>query len=384
MDRDGASASRVLAELRSTLNLNAALVQMPFGSGAGFAGVIDLIEMKAVRNEGEHGERVREDVVPSGLLDEAKELRAQLVETLADEHDGVLEALVEGRSVAAELLHQAIRESVLRRSFVPVLVGSAMKNTGVQPLLDAIVRYLPSPLEAEPQCAVAGDSESALELSADSEKPVVALAFKSVEDDHGALTYLRVYQGTLEKGQVVVNTTTGERLKVGRLVRMHADEKTEVRSATAGDIVALVGGRAASGDTLASPELSRLTLESLEVPNCVISLALSPADHESADRMARVLARFSREDPTLRVSSDPESGQTLISGMGELYLEVAIEKMRRDHGVELRVGQPRVSFREAIKRRAEFSYLLRKQTGGSGQFARVVGYVEPLDEFSGF
>ncbi|MEO1481945.1 MAG: elongation factor G [Myxococcota bacterium] len=384
MDRVGADAHAVLEQLRAKLGLHAALAQLPIGAGAEFQGVIDLVQMRAVFNDGEHGERMRFEAIPEALRAQAEESRNALVEAVSDEDDTLIEAVLEGRSVPADQLAAAIRSAVLGHRFVPVFVGTAMKNKGVQPLLDAVVDYLPSPLDAEPQRAQVVDSDRQLELRPDPNAPLVAMAFKLAEDDHGQLTYVRVYQGTLQKGAEIRNTRTGRRAKVGRLVRMHANERTDILSAGAGDIVAMIGNLAASGDTLVAPDLEPMALESIYAPAPVISLAISGKDSAAADKVSKALARFAREDPTFRVSTDPESGQTLISGMGELHLEVYVDRLRRDHGVEVRVGDPRVSYREAIRRRVDFDHLLRKQTGGPGQVARVIGYVEPLEGWTGF
>ncbi len=380
MDRTGADAAGVLEQLRSKLGLHAAFAQLPIGSGAEFEGVVDVVSMQAIFNDGERGEEVRVAAVPEAYRSAAEAARTALVEAVADEDDAIVEAVLEGRPVEAETLARAMRSAVQGHRFVPVFVGSAVKNTGVQPLLDAVVRYLPSPMDAEPQVAASTDSDRQVELLPVADSPLVAMAFKLTEDEHGSLTYVRVYQGTLRKGAEVVNTRTGRRAKVGRLVRMHADEKSDIDSAEAGDIVALIGFPAASGDTLVARDMESVALESIQAPAPVISLAVSAADAAASDKVSKARARFAREDPTFRVSSDPESGQTLISGKGELHLEVYVDKKRREYGAEDREGQPRVRYREAIRRRAAFDYLLKKQTGGPGQFARVVGYVEAASE----
>ncbi|MEL6341127.1 MAG: elongation factor G [Myxococcota bacterium] len=384
MDRVGADAFAVLDQLRSKLNLNAAMAQIPIGSGAGFEGAIDLVEMRAIFNDGEFGEHVRIEDIPAAMLEEARVRREELVESVADGNETLLEALIAGDEISAKQLHQAVRAEVCARRFVPVFVGSAYRNRGVQALLDAVVDYLPSPVDAQPQIATVSGGEGTVEIRPDPQAPMAAMAFKVVEDDHGHLTFLRVYQGTIRKGMAVLNTREQTRSKVGRLVRMHADSKSDIEDAQAGDIVAMLGGSAASGDTLVELGATPIALESIHTPSPVISLAIWGKDSNATEKLSKALVRFSKEDPTFRVSTDHETGQTLISGMGELHLEIYVERIRREYGVTVVVGDPRVSYREAIRRRASFDYTLKKQSGGPGQFARVAGFVEPLSDDSEF
>ncbi len=285
---------------------------------------------------------------------------------------------MEDNEISEEVIHAAIKAGVLSLELCPVYMGSAFKNKGVQPLLDAINRYLPSPLEAEPtEAADLANGGSKVLLDTDPEKPTVVMAFKLTEEQFGQLTYARIYQGKLRKGEQLVNTRTGKKLRVGRMVRMHANDRDNIDYAEAGDIVAMIGVDCASGDTFCNDHV-RLACESIFVPDSVISLAIKAKDNEQQMKMSKAIGRFMREDPTFRVHSDEESGETIIAGMGELHLDIYIERMRREYGAEVIVGAPQVSYREAITTSAEYDHLHKKQTGGSGQFAGVSGMIEPL------
>ena len=290
--------------------------------------------------------------------------------------DELMAAILEGRPTE-DLIRAAVRKGVIVRKLVPVFVGSAYRNKGIQPLLDAVVQYLPNPSEVENR-AIDLDREGAERVLADGpEAKTVALAFKLEDGAYGQLTYIRIYQGSLRKGDELVNTRSGQKIKVGRLVRMHADTMAEIATAGSGDIVALFGVECASGDTFCSPGLN-LAMTAIYVPEPVISLAIEPVDKNAADRMAKALNRFTKEDPTFRTHVDPESSQTIIQGMGELHLDVYVERMKREYRAEVKTGMPQVAYREAISRKVDFDYTHKKQTGGAGQYARVIGRLEPL------
>jgi len=377
-DRAGADPYRVVAQLRQRLNHNAVLMQIPIGLEGGFSGVIDLVSMKAICFEGPFGEEVKEGEIPSFLLDEAVSKREELLEAASMSSDELMEAILDG-SVSEELIHAAVREGTISRELTPVFIGSAYKNMGVQPLLDAVANYLPSPAEAENSALDMDDEEKEVLLSSDPDDPLVALAFKLEITPYGQLTYLRIYQGGIGKGDDLVNTRTREKLKVGRLVRMHADEMEDIPGARAGDIVALFGVSCFSGDTFTDGHVN-YSMTSMFVPEPVISMSISPKDNRSDTNMAKALARFVREDPTFQSRVDGESGQTIISGMGELHLEIYLERMKREFGAQVDTGIPQVAYRETISRRAEFDYVHKKQTGGAGQYGRVAGIMEPSEE----
>ncbi len=378
-DRVGANPDRVVRGLRDKLGHQAVLLQLPIGLEAAFEGVVDLVEMEAVHFRGESGEEVVRGEIPAELRGLAAERRAEMIDTLSLHSDELLEAALDDR-VTPELIHAAIRRGVLSLELTPVLIGSAYKNKGVQPLLDAVTLYLPSPAEV-PVEAVDLDADNApVALTPDpTAAQPVAFAFKLEDGRFGQLTYLRVYQGTLVKGGTVVQTRTGRKLRLGRIVRLHADTMEDVTEARAGDIVGLFGVDCRTGDTFAG-EGRRLAMTSMHVPDPVMSLSVEPADAKAEVNMSKALARFAKEDPTFRVTLDQESGETIISGMGELHLDVYVERMRREYGAAVETGAPQVAYREAISTRADFDYLHRKQTGGSGQYARIIGYLEPSQE----
>ena len=296
--------------------------------------------------------------------------------------DELMEAILE-ENVSEELVHTAVRIGTLSMDLTPVFLGSAYKNKGVQKLLDAVTRYLPSPTDIENTGVDLSNDEAPIDVLADPNKPLVALAFKLEDGRYGQLTYVRVYQGTLKKGMSIINSRTGKKHKVGRLVRMHADSMQEIDESMAGDIVALFGIECASGDTFTDGTIE-VAMSSMFVPEPVISLSVKPKDAKAQDNMSKALGRFVREDPTFRAGVDSESGETVISGMGELHLDVYVERMRREYNCEVETGKPQVAYREAISQRAEFNYVHKKQTGGSGQFGCVVGYVEPIAEGEDF
>jgi elongation factor G len=412
-DRSGADVWRTIDQAQAKLGIRASAVQVPIGVEADLKGIIDVIERESVYFEGANGENVRRvPGVPEGFETLVEDKRRILVECLADVDDEFGDLyLMDEDGISTSDIKAAIRRATIARTFSPVMVGSALKNTGVQLLLDGVVDYLPHPAqrqnmafrreglaagegEDEKENAAAGGKvvtsdvgdgryrEMEVELKSDASLPLVSLAFKLEEGRFGQLTYLRVYQGTLKRGDFVVNSRTGKKMKVPRLVQMHGGDMEDIAEAGAGDICAMFGLECASGDTFVAADMGeRLTMESLYVPEPVISLAIEPTkkDANSAN-FTKGMNRFCREDPTFRVHMDPESKQTIISGMGELHLDVYVQRMQREYGVELTVGAPRVNYREAVQQRAPFNYLHKKQSGGSGQYAGVMGYIEPTED----
>jgi len=377
-DRSGADPSKVVDQLRQKLNHNAVLMQIPIGLEAQLSGLVDLVSMKALYFEGPHGDEIRIGEIPDNLMEEALARREELLDAASMFSDDLMEAIFEER-VTEDLIHEAVRKGAISRMLTPVFLGSAYKNIGVQPLLDGVTRYLPSPTEIENKALNLDRDEAEVPLKADPSLPVVALAFKLEVTPYGQLTYLRIYQGSLTKGDELVITRTGKKIKVGRLVRMHADQMEELVDAYAGDIIALFGVDCYSGDTFTDGRLN-YSMSSMFVPAPVISLAITPEDNKSQNNMSKALNRFVREDPTFKSYVDEESGETIISGMGELHLEVYVERMKREFGANVTTGMPQVAYREAITRQAEFDYTHKKQTGGSGQYGRVAGFMEPSEE----
>ena len=376
-DRSGANPYRVTQELRDKLKLNAVMMQIPIGLEADYQGVIDLVEMKALYFDGDNGEKVREEPIPANLAERAEVKRQDLLDAVSMFSDELLEAVLEDRATP-ELIRAAVRRGVIRLELCPVFMGSAYKNKGVQPLLDGVTYYLPDPTEVLNVAIDLDNAEEPFNIDVSPDGKLLALAFKLEEGRFGQLTYLRVYQGTLSKGDTICNTRTGREVRVGRLVRMHADEMEDIDGAQAGDIVALFGVDCASGDTFTSQRW-RVSLSSIHVPEPVIHLSIKPKDRKTEGNLAKALARFVKEDPTFRSRIDEESSETIISGMGELHLDVYVERMKREYGAEVETGAPQVAYREAVSRRAEFNYVHKKQTGGSGQYGRVAGYIEPLE-----
>lgn len=376
-DRVGANPQRVVNQLKDKLGHNAVVMQIPIGLEAKHEGVIDLVSMKALYFDGDSGEMIRESEIPAHLTAEAQEKREALIDTASMFSDELMEAALEG-DVSEELLYSAVRTAVLSRDITPVFMGSAYKNKGVQPLLDAVTKLLPCPYDVKNTALDLSKDEEPVTLSADPKKPLVAYAFKLEDGQYGQLTYIRVYQGTLSKGDTIVNIRTGKKVKVGRVIRMHADQMEEINTISAGYIGALFGVDCASGDTFAAPNVN-LAMTSMYVPEPVISLSITPSDIKSETNMSKALNRFTKEDPTFKTYVSEETGETIISGMGELHLEVYIERMRREYKAAVTTGIPQVAYRETITKMAEFDYTHKKQTGGAGQFGRVVGYIEPVE-----
>ncbi len=378
-DRSGANPFRVIDQLKSKLGHNAVAMQVPIGLETEAEGVVDLVSMKAFYFDGESGENIRVEEIPQNLLAEAKSKREELVEAASLFSDELTEAILEERQVSEEMLYDALRKGTLKREITPVFMGSAYKNKGVQPMLDGVTYLLPCPSEVENVALDMDKNEEMVFLSNDSEKPIVALAFKLEDGQYGQLTYIRVYQGTVEKGSTIVNVRTGKKVKVGRVVRMHADQMEDVEQLPAGYIGALFGIECSSGDTFVSPGIN-LTMTSMYVPKPVISLAIVPKDNKAQMAMAKALNRFSKEDPTFKTYVDHETNETIIEGMGELHLDIYVERMKREYNAEVSTGNPRVAYRETITQRADFNYTHKKQTGGSGQFGRIAGYLEPVSD----
>ena len=379
-DRSGANPFKVCDQLRDKLKLNAAMIQIPIGLEDKHVGHVDLVKMVARYFEGENGNDIRETEIPAELMDQATEYREILIDALTNLEGEACEELMmlamEEEPLPEELIMRAVREGVISLSLCPVFCGSAYKNVGVQALLDGVTAYLPTPTDVENIALDLDNNEEEVTVGHAPEEPLVALAFKLEDGRYGQLTYVRIYQGTLNKGEFIYNLRNNKKVKVGRLVRMHSNDMEDIDSACGGDIVALFGVDCASGDTFGDGK-SRLAMTSMHVPEPVINLMIKPIDNKSQMNMAKALGRFTREDPTFRCYVDEESGETVIQGMGELHLEVYIERMKREYQAEVETGAPQVAYRETITRRAEFDYTHKKQTGGSGQFGRVAGWIEP-------
>ena len=377
-DRTGANPFKVRMQLREKLGLNAYMMQIPIGLEDKLEGVVDLVTMKAMYFEGENGTQIRMAEIPQHLLDDAQKYREEMIDAATMFSDELAEAFLEGAETE-EMIRAAVRKGTLAEQFVPVFLGSAYKNKGIQPLLDAVGYYLPDPTEIENTALDLDENEKPVVLGTDENAPVVALGFKLEDGKYGQLTYVRVYQGTLKKGEELFNTRAKKKFKVGRLVRMNSATMEDINEGGPGDIVALFGIDCASGDTFCGGNLN-YAMSSMYVPDPVISLSLTPKDKQAADQMSKALNRFTKEDPTFRSYVDKESNQTIIQGMGELHLEVYIERMKREYKCDVETGMPQVAYREAITQRADFNYTHKKQTGGSGQFGRVAGFIEPITE----
>ncbi|HZL87410.1 MAG TPA: elongation factor G [Pirellulaceae bacterium] len=379
MDRTGARPFAIIDDLKTKLGADAALMQYPMGLGEKYEGSIDLVTMQAIYFDGAKGEKVRYDEIPMQFKAGAEEYRHKMLEALAMYSDELMEKLLSEEPTTEELIYKVTKQACQEQGFTPVFVGTAYKNKGVQPLLDAIVRYLPSPLEHQVKAKKWDNPDETFPLDTDPAKPFVGMAFKIVDDPFGQLTFMRIYQGSIAKGQMYVNQRTGRTDRFSRIVKMHADKREEVDSAEAGDIVAIMGIDCASGDTYAADQ-KYCSLENMFVPEPVIKQAISAVSRADADKLSKALQRFRREDPTFRVFNDEETSETIIAGMGELHLEIYTERIRREYKVDVEVGAPKVSYREASTRAYEFNYKHKKQTGGAGQYAHIVGRMEPITE----
>lgn len=377
MDRMGANPFKAIDQINHKLRIPAAAVQVPIGSEDSFQGVVDLIGMKAIYNEGSKGDIVVvKDEIPDSVRQLAEEKRKKLIETLADVDDEIAEIFLDESTPTQEQMKAAIRRATISLKFTPVFMGSALADKSVQPMLDGVCDYLPNPSEVENLALDQKRKEAPVKLVSYNSLPFVGLAFKLEESTFGQLTYIRVYQGSLKKGLYVFNARSGRKVKVPRIVRMHSNEMEEVQEIGAGEICAVFGIDCASGDTFTDGTLG-YTMTSMFVPEPVISLSIKPKNNKDAANFSKAMSRFQREDPTFRVHVDVESTETIISGMGELHLDIYVERMRREYKVDCETGQPQVAYRETVSEKVEFNHLLKKQTGGAGDFARVIGWLEP-------
>lgn len=378
MDRMGANPFKAVEQINQKLRIPAAALQVPIGSEDTFEGVVDLIRMKAIYNDGPKGEFVREsDEIPESVRTLAEEKRAVMIEALADVDEEIAEIFLDDKVPSPDQIKAAVRRATVARKFTPVLMGSALADKSVQPMLDAVCDYLPNPAEVENIALDQGKAEAPVKLVSYNSLPFVGLAFKLEESNFGQLTYIRVYQGVLKKGMNVFNARTDKKVKVPRIVRMHSNEMEDTQEIGAGEICAVFGVECASGDTFTDGGLP-YSMTSMFVPDPVVSLSIKPKSTKDGANFSKAMNRFQREDPTFRVHVDLESGETIISGMGELHLDIYIERMRREYRVEVETGQPQVAYRETITQPCKFNHTLKKQTGGAGDFARVAGYMEPI------
>ena len=380
-DRQGANPIRVCNQVREKLGLNAHMMELPIGLEDKLEGVVDLVGMKAIYFDGPNGENLRVAEIPANMKADADKYREELLDAASMFDDSLMEEIMEKGydGIEEEKIIAAIRKGTLAEQFVGVFCGSAHVNKGIQPLLDAVVRYLPAPNEVKNVALDLDNNEAEVPLVSDDTKPCVALAFKLDDGQYGQLTYTRVYQGKIRKGEELYNTRTKKRFKVGRLVRMNSAQMEDINEGCAGDIVALFGVDCASGDTFTNGGLN-VSMASMFVPEPVISLSITPKDKQAAMQMSKALNRFTKEDPTFQTYTDPESNETIIKGMGELHLAVYVERMKREYNCEVTTGAPQVAYRESITTRGDFNYTHKKQTGGSGQYGRVAGFMEPITD----
>lgn len=381
MDRTGANPFEVMRQLHERLACNPVLMEYPIGKEQDFQGVVDLITREAIYFDGANGEKVRREPCPENLREAVEEYRGKMLESLSMFSDEILETLLvdEAEKITNEKINEVTRNATQAGLMTPVYMGTAYKNKGVQPLLDAVVEFLPAPTDTHPTALEFQEPHREIALKPDPALPTVAMAFKIVEDPYGTLVFMRIYQGSFRKGEQYYNQRTGKRERFGRIVRIHADERMEIEEAGAGEIVAIMGLDCASGDTFCS-EYPFCTLQSMYVPEPVIQVAITPKERGDANKLGKALQRFRREDPTLLITNDKESSETIMSGMGELHLEVYVERIRREYNVDVEVSRPRVNYREAPTQPFKFDYRYRKQTGGSGQYAHIVGELLPLAE----
>lgn len=382
LDRLGSNPYRVMSQMRSKLNHNAAFVQLPIGLESECQGIVDLITEEALYFDGAFGMQIRRDEVPQNMRTEVKERRQELIENVSNVDEGLGELFLEEKTPTIEELKTGIRRATLKRKFTPVFVGTALKNKGVQPLLDGVLEYLPNPGEVENialvEKSVDNTEKIVLNPARDGKSLFVGLAFKLEAGRFGQLTYLRCYQGVLKKGDTIFNSRTSKKVKLARLVRLHSNTMEDVNEVYAGDIFALFGVDCASGDTFTTQQRSDISMESMFVPDPVVSMAIKPTNNKDRDNFAKAIARFTKEDPTFQFAYDPDVKETLVSGMGELHLEIYAQRMEREYNCPVTLGKPKVAFRETLIRPVEFDYLHKKQSGGQGQFGRVEGVLEPL------
>ena len=386
LDRMGADFYRVVDQVENVLGANPLVMVLPIGIEDDFKGVVDLMSMKAyIWDDSGQPENYEVTDIPAELADKAAEWREKMVETAVEQDDDLMEAYLEGEEPSIEDLKRCIRKGTIALDFFPTYCGSAFKNKGIQLVLDAVVDFLPNPMEVKPQPETDEEGEETGEFAiVDPNKPLRALAFKIMDDRFGALTFTRIYSGKVQKGDTVLNTFTGKTERIGRIVEMHADERIELDGAQAGDIVAFIGLKnTQTGHTLCDPK-NPATLEPMVFPDPVISIAVAPKDKGAAEKMGIAINKMVQEDPSFRVETDEDSGETILKGMGELHLDIKIDILKRTHGVDVNVGKPQVAYRESITQRVEDSYTHKKQTGGSGQFAKIDYIVEPGETNSGF
>lgn len=388
LDRTGGDPFRVLKQLRTKLGHHAALLQLPIGKESNTKGLIDIIKDRAIYFDGDFGEQVRYDEVPPEYRSQVQDYHHELVEHLADCDDVIGNIFLAEKKPTEDEINAAIRRATLKRAFTPVLMGTALKNKGVQPLLDAVVNYFPNPSEVDnfalDSSKVNVDAgEEPIKVRMDPQRtdktPFVGLAFKLEQGKFGQLTYVRVYQGTVKKGDTVINTRTGKKTRIPRLVQMHSDKMEEINEAFAGDICAFFGLDCASGDTFVIDKDQKLSMESIMVPDPVISMSIKAVNSKNMDNLSKAIQRFTKEDPTFKVWYDPDVKETLVAGMGELHLEIYAQRMEREYNCPVELGKPKVAFRETIMEKTPYDYWHRKQSGGRGEYARVIGYYEPLD-----
>ncbi len=378
-DRSGANPLKVAGQLRDKLGHNSVMMQLPIGLEDKHEGVIDLVAMKAYYFEGDNGENMVTKEIPADRLEEAQAAREEMIDAVSLFSDALTDAILEESEITEELVMDAVRTGTIAREMTPVFLGSAYKNKAVQPLLNAVIQYLPTPLDIDNEALDIDNNEETVILESEFDKPTVALAFKLEDGQYGQLTYIRVYQGCINKGDTLINSRDGRKIKAGRLIRMHSSTMEEVEAIPAGHIGAMFGVDCASGDTFVDPSVN-YSMIAMHVMEPVISLSIIPKDNKAQINMSKALNRFTKEDPTFKTYVDHETSETIIQGMGELHLEVYVERMKREYGAEVETGKPRVAYRETITRKAPFNYTHKKQTGGSGQFGRVIGFMEPLDD----
>ena len=386
MDRIGANFYRCLEMIKDRLGARPLAIQLPIGAEAEFKGVIDLLEMKAIVYSGDSADDpINVEEIPAALKDKAEEYHHQLIEMAVEEDEQAMEDYLEGKEVSIETLKKCIRKGTLSQSFVPVLCGTAFKNKGVQPLLDAVIDYLPSPVDVPAIDGVKPGTDEVIERKPSDNEPLSALAFKIMNDPFvGSLTFTRIYSGTMTAGSYIYNSVKDKKERVGRMLLMHANKREELKEAHAGDIIALAGLKdTTTGDTLCD-QAHPIVLENMEFPDPVIELAVEPKTKADVEKMGLALSRLAMEDPSFKVSSDPDSGQTIIKGMGELHLEIIVDRLKREFKVECNVGEPQVAYRETITKPCDIEYTHKKQSGGAGQFAKVKIRFEPIEGYNGF
>lgn len=386
MDRIGANFYRCLDMIKDRLGATPLALQLPIGAEAEFKGIIDLLQMKAIVYTGDTADSpINIEEIPAELKDKAEEYHNQLVEAAVEQDEKAMEDFFEGKEISVETLKKCIRKGTISQAFVPVLCGTAFKNKGVQPLLDAVIDYLPSPLDIPAIDGVKPGTDEVIERHPDDNAPLSALAFKIMNDPFvGSLTFTRIYSGTMTAGSYIYNSVKDKKERVGRMLLMHANKREDLKEAHAGDIVALAGLKdTTTGDTLCDPS-NPIVLENMEFPDPVIQLAVEPKTKADVEKMGMALSRLAMEDPSFRVSSDPDSGQTIISGMGELHLEIIVDRLRREFKVDANVGDPQVAYRETITKPCDIEYTHKKQSGGAGQFAKVKIKFEPMEGYTGF